>query len=114
MKAWTALVVDLDREHEWSKRLCEILTASDGLRYDLQFDGEDEHRLHSSTIRVSVRVGTFSAALTFLTATRVPEGDWLGELLATLRQRSRGPPSIIVTSSNASKEEASRDAWLPR
>jgi len=119
MKTWKVLLVAFEREHEWGKELREILAASDEPHFQLQFQTDEEQRVHLSAKRLSIQLGILDPALTFLTFDRVPQADLLGELLEAVGERSRGPPSIVVVPTQSPKEimqivhQGARDVWPP-
>src|ERR1043166_8009463 len=117
MKSWSAALVDVDREHEWGKRLLETLAVHPGLEFDIQFESEDENQLHLPSIRVSIRVGDFSAALTFLTADLKPQPYPIGQILGALYKSGRALPAIISLPTRSSRKLPARhgtgEGWLP-
>ena len=119
MKTWKVLLVDFGLEHKWGKQICELLAASDEPQFEFEFQGEDEHHLRVAASRLSDHAARFCPALMFLIFDRVPEADALGELLETLRGRSRRWLCIVVAPAESSKEvmeifhQGAEDVWVP-
>ncbi len=119
MKAWTALLADFERDHDWAKQLGEVLATSGEPRFEVRLEKADKCNFALSAKALHVQVAAFSPALTFLIFDKVPEAAFLGELLAPFREQSRGRLGIVVAPAQSPLElleafhRGADDVWLP-